>query len=109
MPEDPTRFQAEMRQVEEELRRWRVAHPDATLTEIEAALDTRLREARTGLLAELATDRPDAEDRCPACGGLLVRRGNRHRMLVTQGDQLLPLTRSYASCPACGAGLSPPR
>lgn len=94
-----------------ELRRWRRANPDATLAEIETALDARLDPTRAALLAELATDSPDASagrGACPACGGRLERRGERTRTLRTRGDAPLVLRRTYAVCSACGAGLSPP-
>lgn len=31
------------------------------------------------------------------------------RTLVTEHDQTIELSRSYATCPECGAGLFPPR
>jgi hypothetical protein len=109
MADDPSRFQAALAVAEADLRRWRRAHPDATLTEIEQALDARLDAARAGLLAELAGDVPEDEERCPGCGERLARRGVRTRTLRTAGDAPLELTRAYLTCPACGAGLSPPR
>ena len=110
MPEESTRWQHAVTEAEREVRAWRRAHPAATLTEIEVALDARLREARAGLLADLAGDAvADAEERCPDCGDRLARRGSRTRTLRTQGEASLPLTRSYLTCSACGAGLFPPR
>jgi hypothetical protein len=109
MTESSDRWPALLAEAERELRRWRRAHPDATLTEIEAALDGRLRQLRTGLLGDLAADAPAGAERCLDCGEALVRRGDRPRTLRTQGEQALTLTRPYASCPACGAGLFPPR
>jgi len=91
-----------------DVRAWRRAHPEATLTEIEQALDERLHAARAALLAEVAADAPATETRCPACGGRLVRRGQRTRTVRTAGDAPLELTRPYLSCPACGAGVFPP-
>jgi len=92
-----------------DLRRWRRAHPDATLTEIERALDARLDAARAGLLAEVAGDLTDDAARCPGCGERPARRGTRTRTLRTRGAVPLALTRAYLRCPAGGAGLSPPR
>ncbi|MGH2560304.1 MAG: hypothetical protein ACRDJH_14670 [Thermomicrobiales bacterium] len=103
------RWPARLAEVKQDLRRWRRAHPDATLTEIEAALDRRLRAVRAGLLTDLAADAPAGPDRCPACDESLVRRGDRPRTLRTQGEQALTLARPDASCPACGTGLFPPR
>ncbi len=109
MADDPIRRQLAETALAAGLRRWRRAHPAATLTEIEQALDARLAPARAGLLAEVAGDVPEEEERCPGCGERLARRGHRTRTLRTQGDAPLELTRSYLSCPARGAGLSPPR
>ena len=88
--------------------RWRQQHPQATLTEIEAALDQQMRRLRAEVLAETAMASPDAVGRCPDCGAALTRRGDRERTLITNGDEPLTLARRYATCPACGGGLSPP-
>jgi len=109
MADDPIRRQLAETVVAAEVRAWRRAHPGATLTEIERALDERLDAARAGLLAEVAADVPADEERCPRCGERLVRRGTRTRTLRTRGDAPLELTRAYLRCPACDAGLSPPR
>ena len=109
MAEETTRFQAALAAAETDLRVWRRLHPDATLTEIEQRLDAGLRDARAALLAEVAADAADDAARCPDCGGRLVRRGTRARILRTQGDATVPLIRPYGWCPACEAGLFPPR
>lgn len=109
MTDDPIHRQLAETALAADLRRWRRAHPDATLTEIEQALDARLAPARADLLAEVAVDLPEEAERCPDCGERLARRGERTRTLRTQGDATLELTRPYLGCPACGAGLFPPR
>jgi len=100
------------------MREWRLQHPDATLTEIEQALDGRWYQVRARMLAELALSREAARwqasaeaDRptYPDCGRALIRRGRQPRQLKTYGGQELTLTRSYAYCPACKRGLFPPR
>jgi hypothetical protein len=95
--------------VDAELLTWRHAHPEATFTELEAAVDARLDALRATLLGELAPEVPAAEERCPHCGSRLVRRGIHPRTLVTRGEQSVTLTRPYLTCPACGAGRFPPR
>lgn len=92
-----------------DLRAWRRAHPDATLTEIEHALDARLDPVRATVLAAVAADVPDDAVRCPDCGERLRPRGMRTRTLRTAGDAELALTRPYLTCPACRIGLFPPR
>jgi hypothetical protein len=97
---------------------WREQHPKATLREIESELDARLAHARARLLEDLAMTSSAASWQqaprlhsppCPECGKVLDQRGSHPRTLLTQGDQQLTLQRSYGVCPACGAGLFPPR
>lgn len=96
---------------------WRAAHPVATFRELEAALDERWARARARLLEDAAlasrvadlTSQPAAErPRCPDCGETLQARGRRRRRVTVTGNQPVELRRSYAVCPACGAGLFPP-
>jgi len=96
---------------------WRLAHPRATLSEIEAALDSRWAVARARLVedaalasaaADLRAVPPGQRGRCPDCGGALEARGMEVRRLTTTHEQPLTLTRHRAVCLACGAGLSPP-
>jgi hypothetical protein len=100
------------------MKEWRLQHPRATLREMEAALDTRLATVRarmledvalTSAVADIAHAPPTERPCCVACGHALEARGQEVRTLTTTGDQPLTLTRSRAVCPACGAGLFPPR
>jgi ribosomal protein S27AE len=96
---------------------WRAAHPKATLSEIEAALDERLDRLRARLLADLALASASADvqaasgeerPRCERCGVVLQGRGLSDRTLLTQGGAEVRLARSYATCPRCGDGSFPP-
>lgn len=96
---------------------WRAAHPQATLREIEGALDERLAALRARMLEDLALASKQAdvhalpaEERpaCPACGARVEARGAKARRLTTTYNREITLTRSYAVCPACGTGLFPP-
>ena len=93
---------------------WRQAHPKATWAEIEVAIDAQLGPLRAQLLgdtamaseaADLGGERPV----CPDCGERLQAAGARRRRLRGEHDVPIALERSYARCPACGAGLFPPR
>jgi hypothetical protein len=84
------------------MKEWRLQHPRATLTEIEAALDERLSRLRARMLedAALASAAADwSEDTegpplCPQCGQLMERYGGAPvRNLQTQGGQRLELKR----------------
>jgi ribosomal protein S27AE len=96
---------------------WRAAHPRATLSEIEAALDERLNALRARVLADLALASAAADvqaasgeerPRCERCGTALQARGQSERGVVTQGGAEVRLRRSYAACPRCGDGSFPP-
>jgi YgiT-type zinc finger domain-containing protein len=112
------RWQALVEDVVTGMQDWRSAHPQASFAEIEAAVDERLARMRARLLEEAAlasraadvgalpeTERP----RCPACGQALAERGRHPRTLTVPGNESVRLERSYAVCPACGAGFFPPR
>jgi hypothetical protein len=100
------------------MKEWRLQHPTATLSEIEAALDERLGRLRARMLEDAALASPvaswdqeqgEARPPCPACGAPLQARGEHPRHLQTQAGQAITLTRRYGTCPACGTGLFPPR
>lgn len=100
------------------MKEWRLQHPTATFSAIEAALDERLGRLRARMLEDAAlasaaatwsqegdTPRPP----CPACSAPLQSRGEATRHLQTHAGQEITLTRSYGTCSARGAGLFPPR
>jgi predicted RNA-binding Zn-ribbon protein involved in translation (DUF1610 family) len=94
-----------------DLAAWRRAHPRATLLEIEQQVDRQLAGLRTDLVtevvgaAEAATERPA----CPGCGAAMERAGSRSRRLTAPHNEVWVLAGTRYRCPACGAGLSPPR
>lgn len=111
------RWQSWMDEIIVGMRQWRTVHPRASFDEIETALDEQIDRLRAKMLEELALTSPaadlaalapEARPRCPDCGAALGVRGSHERTVVVQGDQALRLRRSYAVCPACGAGLFPP-
>lgn len=100
------------------MREWRAQHPKATLREMEDELDARWARMRARMLEDMAlasaaadwSASPEGEQpTCPDCGQPLQLRGTQSRTLQTHGGQALTLERHYGSCPACGAGLFPPR
>ena len=105
-------------QITREMCEWRLAHPKATLRQIETELDARLSRMRVRMLEDLALSSSAAvwsesparqAPLCPDCHQPLDDRGAKTRTLLTHGGQELELTRSYGVCPACGTGLFPPR
>ncbi len=110
------RWQQEVDAVLTGVKEWRLQHPRATLQEIEAALDERWATARARLLQDLALASAAAKvddgaagerPRCPQCDQPMEARGEERRTLTTIYNQPITLTRSYATCPACAAGLFP--
>jgi ribosomal protein S27AE len=96
---------------------WRAAHPTATFSEIEAALDERLNQVRARVLADLALASTAADlqasslaerPRCERCGVVLQAGGQSERGVVTQGGVEVRLARTYATCPECGDRSFPP-
>jgi hypothetical protein len=115
---DEQGWQELSQQVQGELAAWRRAHPRARLTEIEAATAAALERLQARYLRDLVAASPSADlaaltpaerPRCPECGGALEARGQQTRAVLTPGQAApVPITRSYAVCSACGAGLFPP-
>lgn len=112
-----SRWQPVSHQVIHEMREWRRQHPRATFKEIETALDEQLARLRAQMLQDTALTSPSADlptlrdterPRCPHCGTRLTAQGTETRTLVTEHDQAIELSRSYATCPQCGTGLFPP-
>lgn len=98
------------------LKEWRVQHPQATLQEIEAAVDERLAQFRARMLQDMALasqaadlSQASVQERpvCPTCGGPVEPRGPHERHLTTHQGQTLTLKRSYAVCPTCQVGFFP--
>ena len=96
------------------MRDWRTAHPHATFTEIEAAIDERLHGLRARMIEEAAlAQRAAATAECTAgacalCGGPLRPRGQHERPVRVHGDQRVRLRRPYLVCTRCGRGAFPP-
>jgi hypothetical protein len=95
---------------------WRLAHPRATLNEIEAALDERLGRLRAQMLQDAALASAAREGavegevvQCPGCGGeAQAMRQRPQRKLQSAGGAAVELTRRRWSCPTCGVGFFPP-
>ncbi len=100
------------------MRAWRLQHPEATLREIEEALDERWYRVRAAMLEDLALQSTAAtwqaraaveRPTCPDCGRPLHNRGAHPRHLTTHGGHDLTLTRTYGYCSSCKKGFFPPR
>lgn len=113
-PSDPT-LEAFSADILTGMRAWQLQHSDATLTEIEHALDERWDRLRARLRADRARQREAAtwqstapRPTCPDCGRKLIRRGRQPRRLKSHGNHDLTFTRAYGYCPSCKKGHFPP-
>ncbi len=90
---------------------WRQANPQATLTEIEEAVESELAELRRQLVQAMVHEEADAQPdvlACPQCGQAMVKNGRRKRKLQTKEGQTIQLERQQWRCLACGTTLFPP-
>ncbi len=93
---------------------WRAAHPQATLAEIEQAVDEQLNRLRARMIEQAAQASAAAESEasqglvCEQCGQPLQARGRAKRRWQTHGGQQVEVERTYVSCPQCGGGFFPP-
>jgi NADH pyrophosphatase NudC (nudix superfamily) len=93
-------WQQSSQQASQAVAHWRTAHPQATLAEIEAAVDEQMNRLRARMIEEVAQASPleqEGESRqartCPQCGERMQARGKHERRLQTQGDQQVHLRR----------------
>jgi hypothetical protein len=109
-------WQQSSQQASQAIARWRASHPQASLAEIEVAVDEQMNRLRARMIEEVAQASPLEQDsggqqvrKCPQCAERMQARGKHQRRLQTQGGQQVCLTRQYLSCPACGYSFFPPR
>jgi len=91
--------------------RWRRENPQATLTEIEEAVEAELAQLRKQLVEVMVQEEmvgnqevPD----CPQCGQKMVKNGRRRRKLKSKEGQTIQLDRQQWRCLSCGTTLFPP-
>ncbi len=97
-------------QVLEDVVHWREEHPKATMREIETEIDERLFELRARMLADTAEGSGESprQEKCPECGGRLVKKGKKKRTLLMREGWEVELEREYKVCLECGRGIFPP-
>ena len=97
-------------ELRQKMKAWRQANPQATLTEIEEAVEAELAQLRQALVEEMAQAEATAEEVpvCPECGQAMVKNGRRRRRLQSKEGQMLQLQRQQWRCLSCGTTLFPP-
>ena len=100
------------------MKEWRVAHPKATLREIEQEARKRVSRLEVYLIQGSAMENPTREwtghepeqrPTCPHGGEPLVARGKHVRKLQATAGREVRLERTYGTCPRCETGFFPPR
>ncbi len=100
------------------LRAWRQAHPHASFDEIEDAVQAEMARWQVRLMEQLLpaqtpvdapADSQEAPPVCGTCGMGMQRSGRRRREVQSRQGPPMLFERDYYVCPACGAGLFPPR
>lgn len=116
MDEEQDKWEELHKRISAAIAEWRQEHPEATLTEIEQAVDSRIAEVRTqmvqdlaqrGRTADLASMTKEERPRCPQCGEPVLSNGKNRRTLITRQEQTIELERSQAYCKHCGVSFFP--
>lgn len=95
-----------------QIREWQEANPQATLTEMERAIDEELEKLRRQIITGLVKERESQEDgktACPNCERNMGKNGKRKRRLKTKGGEEIEYERQQMRCFHCGMTLFPPR
>lgn len=98
-------------EMSQKMSQWQQANPDATLTDIEEAVEAELAQLRKRLVEEMVREKEavsQEEPDCPQCGQSMVKNGRRRRKLKGKEGQTIELDRQQWRCLGCGATLFPP-
>jgi len=114
-PEDlQARWNAQGEEIFTAVAQWRAAHPQATLAEIEHAVDEQMHRLRARMIEQAAQASAAAESEasqglvCEHCGQPLQARGRAKRRWQTHGGQQVEVERTYVTCLQRGGGFFPP-
>jgi transposase-like protein len=95
----------------QKLDQWRQDNPQATLTEIEEAVEGKLAALRKELVERIAgADVASSQEvpGCPCCKQQMVKNGRKKRKLRSKEGQIIELERQQWRCLGCGTTLFPP-
>lgn len=101
----------EIAEVMAKIEQWERENPEATLTEIEEAVDAELAGLRKTLI-ERASNREKGgtleKVKCPQCGQGMMKNGQKKRELKSKGGEKITIEREQVRCHHCGMTLFPP-
>lgn len=116
MEEQKDKWRDLQERINEAIETWRQEHPEATLTEIEEAVDGRIAEVRAQIIQDVAQMGQNAQisklskeerPKCPRCGQAVVANGTGIRKLKTAYEHQIELERQQAYCQSCGLTFFP--
>jgi len=92
------------------LNKWEAENEDATLTQMEEAIDAELAGLRQRLLEQMAQEgeKREAKANCPTCEQPMMKNGQKKRTLRTKNGDKVTLEREQMRCHQCGMTLFPP-
>ena len=109
--EDKRRWQAQAKEIYEELYEWRERHPEASFDEIGKQVTPRRQELMGELMSQLVLQQGGGEEveglHCEECGQALRYKGKPRRGVEHLEDEAR-LRRAYYHCPHCAGGIFPP-
>ena len=94
--------------LDEKVRSWHKARPQATLTDIETMIDGELAQVRKRLV-EIAFEEEAETTACPNCEQIMGNNGKKKRQLQIRGGETVRFERTQKRCFHCGTTLFPPR
>lgn len=95
----------------QKMSRWQEENPQATLTEMEEAVEAELAKVRKQLVEEMVRKKEAATQEvpdCPQCGARMLKNGRRKRKLKGKEGQTVELDRQQWRCLSCGTTFFPP-
>lgn len=111
MDEKQTPNEGQSDELARKMNQWQQANPNATLTEMEEAVESELAKVRKRLVEEMVRKKEAATQEmpdCPQCGERMVKNGRRKRKMKGKEGQTIELDRQQWRCLSCGATLFPP-
>lgn len=111
MDEKQTPNEEQSDELARKMNQWQQANPNATLTEMEEAVESELAKVRKRLVEEMVRKKEAATQEmpdCPQCGERMVKNGRRKRKMKGKEGQTIELDRQQWRCLSCGATLFPP-
>jgi len=111
MNEKETPREEQVDELAHKMSQWQQANPQATLTEMEEAVEAELAKLRKQLVEAMVQEKEAAiqeEVEYPQCGKSMVKNGRRQRKLKGKEGQTLQLDRQQWRCLSCGTTLFPP-